>query len=214
MKCFWIFLFEFAWFFCHHVCMDLKMQELLLCFFSFFTENIGLISGLKGILVSPWNEPFFLEIGFSNINWWALSMPSNLVSYNCACFSSFFLQVLMKELFDYYWKVYSPFSSFFSMSTVFWCSRMFTAVAVFLYVIGGTQCCTCSVMALFVLGMYLWPGETRKMIYFLKWIQILDLVINYRSDINEGIVIHFLFSSVCWWKKLLRLLEWVFLAVC
>ena len=73
----------------------------------------------------------FLKIGFSNIDWWALSMPSNFFSYDCACFSSFFLQVMMKELFDYYWKLYSPFSSFDPLLTVFWRSTLFVGVVVF-----------------------------------------------------------------------------------
>ena len=45
---------------------------------------------------------------------------------------------------------------------------------------------TCSLVALRVPEMCFWPAKTRKSLNFLRCIHVIDLVLKYGSDINEG----------------------------
>ena len=57
---------------------------------------------------------FFLLLngGFCNIDWWALANQWNFTFYLFASSSLSLPKVVMKHLFDYFWKRISPFSKF------------------------------------------------------------------------------------------------------
>ena len=56
---------------------------------------------------------YFLVVGFWNINWWALDMQCNFTSYAFAGSSLASTQVVIKSIFDFFWKPITPFSKIF-----------------------------------------------------------------------------------------------------
>ena len=54
----------------------------------------------------------FLAIGFSNIDWSALSMQTNFTFFVCASFIKIFLQKVTSFFFDFFWKPIDPFFTF------------------------------------------------------------------------------------------------------
>ena len=53
-------------------------------------------------------------------------------------------------------------------------------------------------MALRVPEMCFWPAKTRKSLNFLRCIYVIDLVLKYGSDINEGNWLQLLFYFIVW----------------
>ena len=60
----------------------------------------------------------------------------------------------------------------------------------------GACSCTCSLVALRVPEMCFWPAKTRKSLNFLRCIHVIDLVLKYGSDINEGNWLQLLFYFI------------------
>ena len=56
--------------------------------------------------------------------------------------------------------------------------------------------CTCSLVALCVPEICFWPAKTRKSLNFLRCIYVIELVLKYGSDINEGNWLQLLFYSI------------------
>ena len=97
--------------------------------------------------------------------------------------SLFFLEIVVK-IFDYFWKSNSLFPKFCVN-----CLLMFYFVYCIncaLKDVNGACYCTCSLVALRVPEMCFWPAKTRKSLNFLRCIYVIDLVLKYGSDINEG----------------------------
>ena len=62
--------------------------------------------------------------------------------------------------------------------------------------VNGACSCTCSLVALRVPEMCFWPAKTRKSLNFLRCIHVIDLVLKYGSDINEGNWLQLLFYFI------------------
>ena len=60
----------------------------------------------------------------------------------------------------------------------------------------GACYCTCSLGALRVPEMCFWPANTRKNLEILRCIHVLDLLLKYGSDINEGNWLQLLFHFI------------------
>ena len=110
-------------------------------------------------------------------------MQCNFNFYRFVSSTLFFLELVVK-LFAYFWKPNSLFSKFCVN-----CRLMFY----FLYCnncvlndVKETCWCTCSLAALCVPNMCFWPAKTRKKLLFLRCIHVLDLVLKYGSEKNEG----------------------------
>ena len=56
--------------------------------------------------------------------------------------------------------------------------------------------CTCSLVDLRVPEMCFWPAKIRKSSNFLRCIHVIDLVLKYGSDINEGNWLQLLFYFI------------------
>ena len=65
-------------------------------------------------------------------------------------------------------------------------------------------------MSLLVPEMCIWLAKSGKNLNVMRLIQVLDLVLEQGSDINEGNWIHFLFSSIWWWLYLYGYFEFFF----
>ena len=107
--------------------------------------------------------------------------------------SLFSLEVVVK-IFDYFWKSNSLFSKFCVN-----CLLMFYFVycnICALKDVSGTCSWTCSLVPLRVPEMCLWPPKTRKSLNFLRCIHVIDLVLKYGSDINEGNWLQLLFYFI------------------
>ena len=97
----------------------------------------------------------------------------------------------MVKIFDYLWKPNSLFCNF-----IVNCLLMFYFVYCnncVLNDVNGACWCTCSLVALCVPKMCLWPANTRKKLYFFEMHTCLWLVLKYGSDINEGNWLQLLF---------------------
>ena len=62
--------------------------------------------------------------------------------------------------------------------------------------VSGACSCTCSLVPLRVPEMCFWPAKTRKSLNFLRCIHVVDLVLKYGSDINEGNWLQLLFYFI------------------
>ena len=62
--------------------------------------------------------------------------------------------------------------------------------------VSGACSCTCSMVALRVPEMCFWPAKTRSSLNFLRCIHVVDLVLKYGSDINEGNWLQLLFYFI------------------
>ena len=120
-------------------------------------------------------------------------MQCNFIFYLFVTCSLFFLEVVVK-IFDYFWKSNSLFSKFCVN-----CLLMFYFVYCkncALKDVNGACYCTCSVVVLRVPEMCFWPARTRKSLIFLRCIYVIDLVLKYGSDINEGNWLQLLFYFI------------------
>ena len=108
--------------------------------------------------------------------------------------SSLFFSEVVVKIFDYFWKSNSLFSKFCVN-----CLLMFYFVYCnncALEDVSGACLCTCSLVALRVPEMCFWPAKTRKSLKFLRCIHVIDLVLKYGSDINEGNWLQLLFYFI------------------
>ena len=62
--------------------------------------------------------------------------------------------------------------------------------------VSGACSCTCSLVALRVPEMCFWPAKTRKSLNILRCIHVIDLVLKYGPDINEGNWLQLLFYFI------------------
>ena len=62
--------------------------------------------------------------------------------------------------------------------------------------VNGACYCTCSLVALRVPELCFWPAKTRKSLNFLRCIYVIDLVLKYGSDMNEGNWLQLLFYFI------------------
>ena len=134
----------------------------------------------------------------------------------------FFLEVVVK-LFDDFW---NP-SSLFSKLCV-------NCLLVFYFVycnncalkdVIGACYCTCSLVALCVPELCFWPAKTRKTLNFLRCTHVIDPVLKYGSDKNEGnwlqllfyfIVLMSIVASVIgmsFFSAMFQVLDWSFLVL-
>ena len=90
--------------------------------------------------------------------------------------------------------------------------------------VNGACWCTCSLVALRLPEMCFWPAKTRKGLNFLRCIYVIDLVLKYGSDINEGNWLQLLFfhctdgyscRRYCneFFSAMFQVLDWSFLAL-
>ena len=117
-------------------------------------------------------------------------------------------QVVMKKLFDYFWKSISPFSNFcvnslLSLHFLFWKNCVLNGV-------NGFCNRTCLLVAVRVREMCFMPAKSRKKLNFLRFIHVFDLVLKYCSDINEGNWLQFVFYPIIM-MDIPQILEWGFL---
>ena len=89
----------------------------------------------------------------------------------------------------------------------------------------GACSCTCSLVALRMPEMCLWPAKTRKSSNFLRCIHVIDLVLKYGSDINEGNWLQLLFYFIVlmsvvasvigmsFFSAVFQVLDWSFLVL-
>ena len=66
-------------------------------------------------------------------------------------------------------------------------------------------------MALHVPEICFWPVKLQKTLKFLRCIHVIDLVLEYGSDIKERNWLQLLFTSLLWWIQFPPLLDWVFI---
>ena len=69
---------------------------------------------------------------------------------------------------------------------------------------------TCSLVAMLVPEECFWSEKTRKNMNFLRFTNVMNLVLKSSSDIYERNSIHFSFCSKSWWGKFYEFLCWVF----
>ena len=142
---------------CTQIC---KIYSLL---FHFEGQEIFSTICLRRLLLCSLNVSLFFAVELLNFDWWSLLEPSNFTSYACFCLLRFrFLQLLIKQFFDYFWEPNKPFSSFFSMLTVFCCSTSITAAVVlwFLSMEPNLACAPC------------WPCWYRNCVFDLRRLEI------------------------------------------
>ena len=96
-------------------------------FFPLWRHEWFSIFQLSGLFICSWSVLSLFSHKNSKTNWWAFLMQSNFLFFCFCVFQLVFLQVVMKYLFDYFWKSTIPFSSPFSMIIVFGYSTPFTA---------------------------------------------------------------------------------------
>ena len=114
----------------------------------------------------------------------------NFFFYRFVSSSLFFMEVVIK-LFDYFWKPNGLFSKFYLN-----CPLMFYFVccnSCALKDVNGACYFTCSLVVLGVPEMCFWPAKLEKPLNFWRCIHVIDLVLKYGSDINEGNFIQLLF---------------------
>ena len=179
--------------------------------FLLWWKEVFSIKLLRGILVCSLDLPLLFIQMFPDTNSWEILMQSNSsLLVLCVSLRDCFPWKWWWKNFDYFWKPISPFSRFFSMSNGFWCSSPFTAAVVLWMLLmqpKNALACGCSFWWYkHVSGT--WTQE--KDLNFLRFTKVLDLVLKWCSDVNEGNWIHFSFSSLCCWIDLSSWLEWVF----
>ena len=105
--------------------------------------------------------------------------------YFLSFFSSslFFLEVVV-NVFDYFWKPNSLFSSF--VLTVFWCSTSYTVLIVLWKMLMQPVNAPARWLPCARLKCISSPRILEKTLNFLICIHVFDLVLKYGSDINEG----------------------------
>ena len=127
----------------------------------------------------------------SNIGWKALALQCNFLFYLFASSGLALPKVLMKCLFDYFWKPISPFSKF-CVNCLLRLYFVYCNICV-LNVVHRACYCTCSLMAVRVPEKCFWPAQTKKNLFFLRCLHVFDLVLKYCSDLNEGNWLQLLF---------------------
>ena len=127
----------------------------------------------------------------SNIGWEALALQCNILFYLFASSGLALPKVLMKCLFDYFWKPISPFSKF-CVNCLLRLYFVYCNICV-LNVVHRACYCTCSLMTVRVPEMCFWPAQTKKNLNFLRCLHVFDLVLKYCSDLNEGNWLQLLF---------------------
>ena len=110
-------------------------------------------------------------------------MQCNFTFYLFASSSLALLKVVMKYLFDFFWKPISPFSKF--CVSVFWDSNSYTVIIVFwmtlMEPLNASACWWPCAGLKCVSGL----RRLEKTLNFLRCIHVIDLVLKYDSDINE-----------------------------
>ena len=96
----------------------------------------------------------------SNIGWKALALQCNILFYLFASSGLALPKVLMKCLFDYFWKPISPFSKF-CVNCLLRLYFVYCNICV-LNVVHRACYCTCSLMTVRVPEMCFWPAQTKK----------------------------------------------------
>ena len=87
------------------------------------------------------------------------------------------MQVVLKEIFDYFWKANTLFSFCLRLTVNFWRS-IFTAVLCFLNDNKLTYFCNCSLMALLLPELCFWLAHSN----FFRSIRVFDLVLKFCSE--------------------------------
>ena len=152
---------------------------------------------LHGNLVCSLDQaPLFVQ-RFPDTNWWELSMQSNSSFFVCESSRLFFFESGGEKTLITSENQLVLSHVFFSMSNVLWCSPPFTAAVVLWMLLmqpNNAPACGCSFWWYkHVSGT--WTQE--KNLNFLRFTKVLDLVLKWCSDVNEGNWIHFSFSSLC-----------------
>ena len=126
---FGVFLLDCASFRRCHNCMDRNQQEMLALVSPLRTSSLFFRWLVGGIYWSIFQLcSYFLAIGFSDINWWALLVQYNFISYGFTFSNPFFVQV--DEFFFIASENQVSLFNFFSLFFAFSCSISFTAVVV------------------------------------------------------------------------------------
>ena len=178
-----------------HDCIEWYHQELFKFYF-FWGSQIFRITILRGFLnclnecacrFQPWDIPESVDGHIEgNTVLFLFFAYSRLLSW----------PVVMKKLLKFLPKTTNPFSKFFKMFTVPWCSTPFYTIVVFWMIlrkpIGASACwwpcwkCVCGS----------WGPEWN--LKFSRRLQVLDMVLKSSSDINEGKWIHHSPTSLFW----------------
>ena len=165
---------------------------------------------------------YFFAVGFCNIDWLVLALQCNLTFYLFVSSSLLYLEVVV-NVFDYFWKPNMLFSSF--VLTAFWCTTPCTVLIVLwkmfvepvnAHALRWACACPECVSGLWIL---------EKTLNFPRCIHIIDLVLKYGSDINEGKWLQLLFyfivlismavfvSGMSFFSPVFQVLDWSFLVL-
>ena len=117
-----------------------------------------------------------------------------ILTFNLFVSSSlFFLEVVVK-LFHYFWKPNSLFSKFcVNCLLMFYLAYCNNCV---LNNVNGTCWSTCSLLALCVPELCLWPAKLEETLNVLRCIHVFDWVLKCGSDVNEGNWLQLLFYFI------------------
>ena len=138
--------------------------------------------------------PYFLVIGFCNLDSWALAMQLYFPFYGRLSSSASFT-ASPDELTINFSENHIVLRISFLKLAVCWCSAPFTASCV-LRNINGHFYCTCSSLAPLVPELYFWWAETSQNLNFSRCIHAFDLLLKFSSYLNEGIWLQLLFCFI------------------
>ena len=138
--------------------------------------------------------PYFLVIGFCNLDSWALAMQLFFPFYFRLSSGVSFTASTDEVTIDLPENHIVLRISFF-MLAVCWCSTPFTSSCVLRKIIGHFYC-TCSSLAPLVPELYFWWAETSQNLNFSRCIHAFDLLLKFSSYLNEGIWLQLLFCFI------------------
>ena len=151
----------FAW---TENCKNLKAVIL------FWRHEFFSVFSLSGFLVCS-----LLACEFSNTDSLALPKQYKTNSCNCATSSLVLWQKMMKQLFLYFWKPNIPFSGFFPILTVFWCSIPFFAIVFFRLI----------AMELIKTASRWWPCRCSKCVSGLRRLENIE-ILELHTNLGSG----------------------------